>query len=165
MTVMGQDAREIYRNQGALKQQLAEAAGVRPGQIYFYNQTANSDARTGVTAMSVRGLRVLGGGLPWRQAVAGQGLSQWLDSSSNAGAAAGLPLPLAFGASNLNMSWCVTLRAVVYIATASRCVVTFLPAGAPSMRPALHSKLLTKSALPCTCRCAAHHECGLRKHG
>jgi hypothetical protein len=53
MTVMGQDAREIYRNQGALKQQLAEAAGVRPGQIYFYNQTANSDARTGVTAMSV----------------------------------------------------------------------------------------------------------------
>jgi hypothetical protein len=53
MTVMGQDAGEIYKNQGALKQQLAQAAGVRPGQIYFYNQTANSDARTGVTAMSV----------------------------------------------------------------------------------------------------------------
>lgn len=53
MTVMGQDAGEIYKNQGALKQQLAQAAGVRPGQIYFYNQTANSDARTGVTAMSL----------------------------------------------------------------------------------------------------------------
>uniref|UniRef100_A0A383VHN9 Uncharacterized protein n=1 Tax=Tetradesmus obliquus TaxID=3088 RepID=A0A383VHN9_TETOB len=53
MTVMGQDAGEIYKNQGALKQQLAAAAGVRPGQIFFYNQTANSDARTGVTAMSL----------------------------------------------------------------------------------------------------------------
>jgi hypothetical protein len=53
MTVMGQDAGEIYKNQGQLKSQLAAAAGVRPGQIYFYNQTANSDARTGVTAMSV----------------------------------------------------------------------------------------------------------------
>jgi hypothetical protein len=60
MTVMGQDAREIYKNQGALKQQLAEAAGVRPGQIYFYNQTTNSDARTGVTAMSVRGRCLVG---------------------------------------------------------------------------------------------------------
>lgn len=53
MAVLGQDARAIYDNQDALKRQLAEAAGVRSDQVYFFNQTANNDARTGVTTMSV----------------------------------------------------------------------------------------------------------------
>ncbi|KAF6251795.1 hypothetical protein COO60DRAFT_1704601 [Scenedesmus sp. NREL 46B-D3] len=53
MAVLGQDARAIYENQDVLKRQLAEAAGVRPDQVYFFNQTANNDARTGVTTMSL----------------------------------------------------------------------------------------------------------------
>jgi hypothetical protein len=54
MTVMGEEAATIYRNQGELRSQLAQAAGVAPSQVLFYNQTANVDARTGVTAVSVR---------------------------------------------------------------------------------------------------------------
>lgn len=53
MTVMGQEAKDIYKNQGALKQQVATAAGVGSNQVYFYNQTANMDPKTGVTAMSL----------------------------------------------------------------------------------------------------------------
>ncbi|KAF8055996.1 hypothetical protein HT031_006517 [Scenedesmus sp. PABB004] len=53
MTVYGENAKDIYRNQGALRSQLATAAGVAPGQVYFYNQTANMDPRTGATAMSL----------------------------------------------------------------------------------------------------------------
>lgn len=53
MTVMGQEAKDIYTNQQSLKQQVADAAGVKSSQVYFYNQTANMDPRTGVTAMSV----------------------------------------------------------------------------------------------------------------
>lgn len=53
MTVMGEEAATIYRNQGELRSQLAQAAGVAPSQVLFYNQTANVDARTGVTAVSL----------------------------------------------------------------------------------------------------------------
>lgn len=53
MTVMGQQARDIYKNQKALKQQVADAAGVGTDQVFFFNQTTNQDPRTGVTAMSL----------------------------------------------------------------------------------------------------------------
>eukprot|EP00775_Hariotina_reticulata_P003888 gene3888-4143_t len=53
MTVMGQEAKDIYSNQEQLKKDLADAASITPGQVFFYNQTANQDPKTGVTALSL----------------------------------------------------------------------------------------------------------------
>jgi hypothetical protein len=50
---MGQEAKDIYGNQEQLKKDLANVASVAPNQVYFYNQTANQDVKTGVTALSV----------------------------------------------------------------------------------------------------------------
>ena len=54
MTVMGEDQATIYRNQQALRDKLATAGKVGSDQVLFYNQSSNTDPRTGVQTLSVR---------------------------------------------------------------------------------------------------------------
>ena len=54
MTVMGEDQMTIYRNQQALRDKLATAGKIGSDQVLFYNQSSNTDPRTGVQTLSVR---------------------------------------------------------------------------------------------------------------